>query len=65
MKITRLKKVRQLKKKTQDEVAKQAKITTRSYRYYESGERVPDVITAQRIALALGTTVEKLFPYKA
>ncbi|MEV2910672.1 helix-turn-helix transcriptional regulator [Paenibacillus larvae] len=50
---------------TQKEIAKKINTTVRNYQYYESGERLPNVITAQRIASALGTTVEKLFPYKA
>lgn len=34
----------------------------RLYQYYEAGEREPAVRTAIRIAHALGTTVEELFP---
>lgn len=34
----------------------------RLYQYYEAGEREPSVRTAIRIAHALGTTVEELFP---
>ena len=44
------------------EMAKSAKVSLMSYYRYESGERVPDVHTAQRIARKLNTTVEALFP---
>lgn len=47
---------------TQLEIAKKANITERAYQRYESGERLPNVCTAQLIAQALNTTVEELFP---
>ena len=47
--------------KTQAEIAKRAKITTRAYQRYESGERVPNAYTAVLLAKALNTTVEVLF----
>ncbi len=46
----------------QVEVAKKAKISERAYQYYESGERLPDVLTALIIADILNSTVEELFP---
>lgn len=50
---------------TQVQVAGKAKITVRSYQYIEAVERIPNVHTAQLIAKALGSTVEKLFPVEA
>ena len=39
---------------TQEEVAKQAGITTVAYQRYEAGKRVPNAVTAILIADALG-----------
>ncbi len=47
---------------TQSKLADKAKISVLSYQRYESGERLPNVCTAQLIAQALNTTVEELFP---
>ena len=47
---------------TQVQVAEKANITERSYLRYESGKCVPSVYTAVRIAKALNTKVEKIFP---
>ena len=47
---------------TQAELANKVKISILSYQRYESGERLPNVCTAQLIAKTLNTTVEELFP---
>ena len=59
---TPLKKMREAKNLTQQKLAEQTDIAVRTYKYYESGERVPDVRTAQKIAKALNATVDELFP---
>ena len=46
---------------TQEQVAEKAKIRTRSYQYYEAGTRIPNAITAKRIAEAVNSKVEDLF----
>lgn len=46
---------------TQVQVAEKAKISTRLYQRYETGECLPNVQTAIQIAKALNSTVEKLF----
>lgn len=43
------------------EVAEKANTSIRSYKYYESGERIPRADTAKLIAKALNSTVEELF----
>lgn len=58
-----LRKKREQKGKTQTDMARVGDISLRTYQMYESGERVPNVRTAIRIAKVLGTTVEKLFPF--
>ena len=65
MKINKLKETRKKVKLKQIEVAKATNISIRTYQNYEYGERVPDVYTAQLIAQALHTKVEKLFPLPA
>ena len=62
MKINKLKETRKKVKLKQIEVAKATNISIRAYQNYEYGERTPDVYTAQLIAQALHTAVEKLFP---
>lgn len=59
---TALKNARKKANLTQVQVAKKIKTTERNYQYYEAGERVPNVYTAQLIAEALNITVEKIFP---
>lgn len=60
---TELKKIRLKKFLKQTEVAKQAKISIRSYQSYETGEHIPNVYTAQLIAKALGIEdVKEIFP---
>ena len=58
---TRLKTTRQQLGLTQEEIAKKADISTRSYQQYESGERIPKITTALLIARVLNSTVEELF----
>ena len=60
--MTALKRKRIEEDVTQEALAKQTGIAIRTYKYYESGERLPDAITVQRLASALGTTVGELFP---
>lgn len=63
MKIkTKLKEIRKESGLTQIAVANKVQIAIRAYQNYEAGERVPNVYTAQLIAQALDTTVEKIFP---
>ena len=57
----RLKNARDTANLTQTETAQKANISERAYQRYESGERVPNVYTAQLIAKALNSTVESLF----
>ena len=60
--INILKKIREERGMTQEEVAKSSHIALRSYQYYEKGKRIPDVYTAIRIADALKIEdVRKLF----
>ena len=47
---------------TQAEVAKKSYISYRGYQNIEAGNRVPNVLSAQLIASALETTVDKIFP---
>ena len=58
----KLKNVRQKNGLTQEELAKKANITTRSYQRIEKGVQDPKTTTAILIAQALNTTVEELFP---
>ena len=56
-----LKAAREASGKTQAQVAQEAKVSERSYLYYEKGTKEPRVRTAIRIAEALDATVEELF----
>ena len=47
---------------TQLQVAVKADVSYRGYQNIEAGNRVPNVLSAQRIASVLGTTVDKIFP---
>lgn len=58
---TTLKECRMKKALTQKQVAARVGISERSYQYYETGERMPDVQTAIRISRALNSTVEDLW----
>lgn len=57
-----LKNIRENAGFTQLYVASKADISVRAYQNYEAGDRIPNVITAQRIAKALGKKVDELFP---
>lgn len=57
----KLKKERERQGKTQREVAEAANLSVRGYQNYELGNRIPNVETAKKIAVALGMTVEELF----
>lgn len=46
---------------TQEQVAEKANISIRTYKMYESGERIPRADVAILIAKALKSAVEKLF----
>ena len=57
----RLSDARKKKGLTQAELAKQAGITSRSLRLYESGESLPSFQTLSRLSTALGLPLEELF----
>lgn len=59
-KNTKLIAKREKKGITQVQVAKQAKVSIRAYKYYEAGI-MPKADTAKLIARALNSTVEELF----
>ena len=59
---SRVKEVRKCLGLTQKQVALKSRLSVRGYQRIEAGERRPMVQTAQRIAEALNTTVEELFP---
>ena len=56
LKITRLQ-----KNLTQKQLADESKVSERRYRDYESGKRLPNVLTAIRIAEVLDSDVNTLF----
>lgn len=58
---TLLKKAREAAGLTQEEVAYGVGISIRSYKQYESGERLPKVDKAKVIAEVLGRPVEEIF----
>ena len=60
--ITSLEKFRTLKGIQQKTLAQNARVALRTYQYYESGERTPDVKVAQRLAVALGVGINELYP---
>ncbi len=61
MKITALKLKRQQKEITQELLAQKTNLLVRTYQRYESGERIPDVRTAIRIAEVLGVPMHQQF----
>lgn len=61
MSETKLKTTREQKGLTQAQVAKQANVAIRAYKYYEDGKRIPRADKAKLIAKALNSTVEELF----
>ena len=58
----KLRAIREVSGKTQAEVAKEIGVSEQQYQRYEYGQRKPNVYTAIRIARALQSTVEELFP---
>lgn len=58
--MVNLKMIRKARGMTQLDLAKAANISFMSVHRYESGERVPSVDIASRIAAALGCTVDDL-----
>jgi len=48
---------------TQSQLAKMAGVTESSISYYESGDRIPVVKTADKLAQALGCTLNDLFEF--
>lgn len=58
--MVNLKSIRKSRGMTQNELAKAAKVSFLSIHRYETGERIPDVDVAARIAAALGCTVDEL-----
>ena len=57
-----LKSIREKKGFTQVQVAEKAQLSERGYRYIEAGQRLPNVIIAQKLAHVLNATVEDMFP---
>lgn len=60
-KQTKLKEAREKTSLTQEQVVKEARISIRAYKMYESGERIPRADVAVRIAKIVRSTVEELF----
>lgn len=60
--MNKLKEFRKANKLSQQKVADLVNINIRLYQYYEADGKEPAVRTAIRLARALGTTVEELFP---
>lgn len=60
--MSKLKEFRISKNLSQNKVAELSHTSLRMYQYYEADIKVPTVYVAIRIAQALGTTVEELFP---
>lgn len=59
--MSNLKKARERKNLTQEQVATAVGISNRCYQYYESSDRLPNVRTAILIAKELGMNVEELW----
>lgn len=60
--MNRLKEFRISKNLSQNKAAELSHTSLRMYQYYEADIKVPTVYVAIRIAQALDTTVEELFP---
>jgi transcriptional regulator with XRE-family HTH domain len=58
----RLRKLREERNLSQEEMGEAAGISREGYRNIETGRSVPRINTLMRIALALGLTVEDLIP---
>ena len=61
MSETKLKTTRKQIGLTQEQIAKEANISTRRYQDYEAGKFSTSITTAKLIAPALNSTVEELF----
>lgn len=59
---SRLKRMRNERELTQVQVAHRAQVSYRGYQEIEAGNRIPNVLSAQRIASVLNCTVEEIFP---
>ena len=57
-----LKSIREKKGCTQVQVAEKARLSERGYQYIEAGQRLPNVMIAQKLAHVLNATVEEMFP---
>jgi len=57
-----LKVIREKKGFTQVQVAEKARLSERGYQYIEAGQRLPNVMIAQKLAHVLNATVEEMFP---
>ena len=57
-----LKSIREKKGFTQVQVAEKARLSERGYQYIEAGQRLPNVMIAQKLAHVLNATVEEMFP---
>lgn len=60
--VVKIKEVRELKKISQKELSKKIKTSVRTLQRYETGERLPDIKTAQEIAYSLDTDISTLYP---
>jgi len=60
--INNLKLYRKQANLTQRDLAQGAEVALRSYCYFESGERIPDVYAAKRFAKILKTEISDIFP---
>lgn len=60
-----LKSIREKKGFTQVQVAEKAQLSERGYQYIEAGQRLPNVMIAQKLASVLNATVEEIFPLSA
>jgi len=56
-----LKKMREAQNLSQTQISKMAGIGLRTYQRYESGERLPDVITGLKIAKALDVDLKDIY----
>jgi len=62
MKYTnKLKGLREAKNLSQAQISRLLNITTRTYQRYESGERLPDVITGIKLATILNTELKEIY----
>lgn len=60
--MNNLKQLREEKGYTQEMLAENIKISTRTYQAYESDRREPKIRLANRIAAFLGTTTKAIWP---